>query len=108
MTDLAVRTNTITGNEKAWTYLEVHLQSPGSKGSRRYRIIVVNRDGKLAEYREDMGSTKKFKGKREINIPSLWEHSCDELIALAEELRNEEVLDLDELLGLDKDQYKLA
>ena len=107
MTNLTPITNTVTGNEKAWTYLEVHQPSmlPG-QGNRRYRIIVVNRDGKMAEYREDMGPSKQFRGVKELNIPSLWEHTCDELIALAQELRNEKVIDLDELLQLDN--YKLG
>jgi len=105
---LILVTNAITGNEKAWTYLEVNLQSPGSRGRRRYKIIVVNRDGRLAEYREDMGSTRKFKGIRELNIPSLFEHTIDELIALAEELRNDKGIDLDELLQMDGSKYKLG
>jgi len=102
MSSIARVTQTILGNEKAWTYLEIHLQSPSGRGRRRYRIIVVNRDGQLAEYREDMGSAKNFKGVRELNIPSLWEHSVDELIALAEELRNEQEIDLHELFQVDK------
>ena len=99
-------TTTILGNEKAWAYQEVHLQSPGSRGRHRYRIILVNRDGNLAEYREDMGSAKLWKGVKELNIPSLWEHSCDELLGFAEELRNETEIDLLDLLQLDK--IKLA
>ena len=105
---LILVTNTVTGNEKAWTYLEINLQSPGSRGRRRYKIIVVNRDGRLAEYREDMGSARKFKGIKELNIPSFWEHSVAELCGLADELRNETHIDLDELLQMDKKQYKLA
>lgn len=97
---------TVLGNEKVWTYLEVHTQSPGSRGRHRYRIIVVNRGGNLAEYREDMGLASKFKGIRELHIPSLFEHSVDELLALAEELRNETEIDLDDLLQLDN--YKLG
>ena len=106
MSDLVVRTNTVQGNEKAWTYLEVHLQSPNSRGRRRYRIIVVNRDGHLAEYREDLGAAKKFKGVRELNIPSLWEHSVDELRGIADELRNEQVIDIAELCQNNK--FKLG
>ena len=106
MSNLAVRTNTITGGEKAWTYLEVHMQSPGSRGRRRYRIIVVNRDGNLAEYREDMGLAKNFKGVKELNIPSLWEHTVEELRGIADELRYEVEIDLKELLQLE--QFKLG
>lgn len=98
MPNLTSVTTTVYGNEKAYTYMEVHLQSPGSRGRRRYRIIVVNRDGRLAEYREDMGSAKKFKGVKELNIPSLFEHTVDELRGLANELRNEIQIDLAELV----------
>lgn len=106
MNKLVIPTTTVLGNEKAWAYQEVHLQSPSSRGRHRYRIILVNRDGNLAEYREDMGLASKFKGVKELNIPSLWCHSIDELLGLAEELRNETEVDLDDLLQLD--DYKLA
>ena len=102
MATLTRVTTTITGNEKVWTYMELHLQSPTGRGGRRYRIIIVNRDGQLAEYREDMGPVSKFKGVNELNIPSLWEHSVDELRDLADELRNRREIDLAELLQLDK------
>jgi hypothetical protein len=105
---LSVITTTVTGNEKAYAYFEVHQQSPSSKGFQRYRVIFVNRDGKLAEYREDMGKASKFKGVRQLSIPSFWEHSVDELKGIADELRNldNDKLDIAELLELDK--YKLA
>lgn len=107
MTNITPITNTVTGNEKAWTYLEVHQPSmlPG-QGNRRYRIIVVNRDGKMAEYREDMGPSKNFKGVRELNIPSLWEHTVDELRGIADELRNEKGIDIAELI--ETNEFKLG
>lgn len=108
MSKIVPVTTTIFGNEKAWTYMEIHKQSPGSRGRRRYRIIVVLRDGELAEYREDLGPASKFKGVRELNIPSLFEHTVDELMDLAELLRNEAEIDLEELLQLDKKDYKLG
>ena len=92
-------TNTITGNERAWTYLEVNLPSAISgKGIRRYRIIVVNRDGKLAEYREDMGKATRFKGVSQLNIPSMFEHTVDELRGLADELRSDPGIDIAQLI----------
>ena len=94
---------TILGDEKAWAYQEVHLQSPGSRGFRRYRIVIVNRDGKLAEYREDLGLvSKKWRGTRCFNIPSLWCHSVDELFDMADYLRSETKIDLHDWLELDK------
>ena len=106
MAKLTLRTNTVLGGEKVWTYLELHLYSPSLRSRRRFRIIVVNRDGRLAEYREDMGPAKNFKGVKELNIPSLWCHSVEELRGLADELRNETAIDLHDWLRLDN--YKLS
>ncbi len=99
-------TLSVNGNEKAYSLQEVHLQSPGSRGFHRYRILMVNRDGKLAEYREDMGLASKFKGIRQFNVPSIWEHSVDELLEIANVLRNETFIDVKEWLGLEN--YKPA
>ena len=102
MVDLIVATNTILGNEKAWELMELDLQSPKSRGFHRYQIIRVNRNGVMAEFRHDMGLTKKWKGVKQIRIPSLWEHTVDELKALAEELRYEHNFDYMDYLQLDK------
>lgn len=99
--EMLVGTTFVKGDEKAYAYQEVHLQSPNSKGIRRYRIIFVNRDGKMAEYREDMGSSKKYKGVRQLNIPSLWEHSVDELLDIADYLRTETHIDLKDWLEIE-------
>ena len=67
----------------------------------------MNRDGNLAEYREDMGLAKNFKGaKVELQILSYWEHSVAELIALADELRWDTDIDIKDWLELDS--YKPA
>lgn len=95
-------TLSIRGDEKAWAYQEIHEQSPDSRGFHRYRIILVNRDGKLAEYREDLGSVDKWRGVRCFNIPSLWEHTCAELLHIADYLRSETEIDLADWLELDK------
>ena len=101
--NLTVPATTVSGNERCWDYFEFNEQSPGSRGMRRYRLIIVNRDGKLAEFRQDMGSAKKFKGCRQIHIPSLWEHTVDELMDLGQELRNEKPrIDLLDWLELER------
>ena len=82
------------------------MQSPDSRGFHRYRIILVNRDGKLAEYREDMGLASNFKGIRQFNVPSLWEHSVEELLDIANLLRTETFIDVKDWLELDR--MKLA
>lgn len=99
-------TLSVQENERAWSLQEAHLQSPDSKGFHRYRIILVNRDGKLAEFREDMGLASNFKGIRQFNVPSLWEHSVSELLEIADVLRNETFIDIKEWLELE--DYKAA
>ena len=102
MSGLVVATDWVKNDERAWAYQEVHMQSPGSRGFHRYRIILVNRDGRIAEYREDMGLAKKWKGVRPFNIPSLWEHTVAELLAIADYLRSETKIDLYDWLELEK------
>ena len=99
-------TLSIWGNEKAYSLQEVHLQSAGSRGFHRYRIILVNRGGNLAEYREDMGLASKFKGVKQFNVPSLWEHSVAELLNIADVLRSETFIDIKDWLELES--YKPA
>ncbi len=60
------------------------------------------RDGKIAEFRQDMGLASNFKGIQQIHIPSLFEHSMDELLDMANELRNQKEIDLHDWLSLDK------
>lgn len=101
---LTLAAPTILGNEKAVELREVNEQSPGSKGPHRYQIITVIRDDQLAEWRKDMGPSKNWKGVRELRIPSLLEHTVDELFDLADDLRQDnspqDVIDIKELLGL--------
>jgi len=107
MTELVVATQSVNDNEKAWAYLEVEEQSPGSHGFHRYQILYVNRDGNMAEYRKDMGGAKNFVGaKKIIHIPSVWLHSVAELIDLAGELRWESSIDVKDFLELE--DYKPA
>ena len=82
------------------------MQSPDSRGFHRYRILIVNRGGKLAEYREDMGLASNFKGIRQFNVPSLFEHTVAELLEIADSLRNETFIDIRDWLELDS--YKPA
>jgi len=87
-TNIIPAVENILGNEKAIALYELHLQSPGSKGFHRYQIILVPRDGVACEWRKDMGSIKNWKGVNQLRIPSLMEHTVDELKAIANELRN--------------------
>jgi hypothetical protein len=106
MPKLKVIATTITGDEKAYSLAELNEQSPGSRGFHRYQIIQVTRDGRLAEFRKDMGSTRRWKGIKQFRIPSLFEHTVDELLDIAAYLRLETDIDLKAWLELDK--LKLA
>ena len=107
ITELVTATVSVNDDEKAWAYLEVEEQSPGSHGFHRYRIIYVNRNGNIAEYRDDMGEAKNFKGaKKAIHIPSVWEHSVAELIDIADYLRWETQIDIHDWLEIDDMKLK--
>jgi len=93
--------NTIFGNEKAWGLGEMHEQSPGSRGFHRYQVITVLRDGELAEFRKDLGLASLYKGINPIAIPSLWEHTVDELFFLADQLRGQSQIDVKDFLSLE-------
>ena len=90
----------IFGDEKAISLFEMHEQSPGSKGFHRYQIIHVPRNGVVCEWRKDMGSAENFKGISQLRIPSLMEHTVDELKAMANELRTHK-FDIKSFLELD-------
>ncbi len=102
MPKIVLVANTITGNEKAMGLYEIHEQSPNSQGFHRYQIIHVIRDGRIAEFRKDMGLASNFKGVKQLRIPSYMEHTVDELMGLADELRYEHEIDYMDLLQLDK------
>ena len=90
-------TTYVLGDEKAIALSEMHKQIPSKPGYRRYQIIKVVRDDKEAIYTEDLGSVNKFKGIAPIYIPSLMEHTVNELRQMANEMRAEQQFDLKEL-----------
>jgi hypothetical protein len=97
------RVDKVDGNEKAYWLNEAPFMAPDFSGFHRYQIIQVKRGDNLSVYIKDMGHNNFFKGVRIINIPSLWEHTVDELKFLADQIRNEtaqEEIDIKELLGL--------
>lgn len=74
-------------DERAWLLAEINLvsQKPGG-GLRRIQQIIVNRDDRLVEFRRDLGPASAFQASQ-FRIPSLWEHTVEELMALAEHER---------------------
>ena len=106
MSNLILPATTINGDEKAWGLFELNYQTPESSGFHRYQIIQVLRDDRITEWRKDMGSVDNFKGVKQLRIPSLMEHTVDELMDLADELRY--VHDFDYMDYLQLDKVKLA
>jgi hypothetical protein len=102
MNNLVIVANTVNGDEKAMGLYEIHEQSPNYSGFHRYQIIHVMRDGKIAEFRKDMGLASKYKGVKQLRIPSYMEHTVDELMDLADELRYVHNIDYKDLASLDK------
>lgn len=99
---LVLVANTILGAEKAWGLFEINEQAPRGRGSHRYQIIQVIRNDHIAEWRRDMGPASKFRGINQIRIPSLMEHTVDELIDIANEIRGRPRIDIKDLLELER------
>jgi hypothetical protein len=101
MSKIVPVTTSVVGGEKAIGLVETNQKGLDGK-AHRFQLIYVVRDGNTAEFRIDLGLTSMYKGTKLLNIPSLMEHTVDELIGLAQELRNETEIDVHELLQIDK------
>lgn len=86
MANLALATDFVLPDEKAWNLKELNLPGPGSTVPHRYQIIKVKRGDAVADYQFDLGLATTFKAW-ELHIPSLWEHTVAELQAMADEAR---------------------
>ena len=94
-------TTYILGDEKALGLYEMNEIKPNGRKWCRYQIIHVIRDGKQAEYRQNLGDAKKFK-HCQIRIPSYMEHTVNELREMANEMRIEKPIDLLDLVGVNR------
>jgi len=101
MDNLIRGTTYILGNELALGLYEMNEIAPNGRKWCRYQIIHVARDGKPAEYRQNLGDAKKFKA-HQIRIPSYMEHTVNELRSFADEMRAEKSFDLLELVGVNR------
>ena len=107
MTKLYPITLEVQDGEKAYALYETNEMAPDNSGIRRYQTVLVNRGDKLAEFRLDMGSSKRWENVRFINIPSLWEHSVAELRFIAAQIRDESMQDELDIMDLLDQQAKL-
>jgi hypothetical protein len=65
---LVAGTNAVNLDEPCMGLYELNEQSPGSRGFRRYQIILVVRGGGVAEFRRDLGPARLFKADQ-FRIP---------------------------------------
>jgi len=96
MAKILFGTHYVNEDEPCLGLFEMNLQSPDSKGFHRYQIVYVMREDKPAEYRKDLGATKKFKHDQ-FRIPGGFydsdedryyvEHTVGELRQIADDLR---------------------
>jgi hypothetical protein len=108
-------TTYIEEDEPCLGLFEMMEQSPGSHGFHRYQIIYVMRGDRPAEYREDMGLAKKWRGVDQFRIPGgvydedtgkyYVEETVGRLREIAHKLRTKPLFDKKELVGLDKVKF---
>lgn len=61
---LVEATNAVSMDEPCFGLSEVYLQSPGSKGLRRYQVLAVARNSKVVSFMRDLGPAAKFKAQQ--------------------------------------------
>jgi len=104
-------TDWISEDEKCFELYEQDLQSPDYSGFHRYRAYRVMRNGKITEFREDLGSVEGFRGSDQIvllggvidqetkKLEIL--HTVGELREIADQYRNHIHFDKKELAQVD-------
>jgi len=81
-------TTAINEDEPVWSLAERNLPSPNGKELRRYQIIIVRRDDRPSEWREDLGAASDFK-KGEFRVQSYWYESVGQAREIADYLRTQ-------------------
>ena len=94
-------TEHVNPDEKAYRLVELvmtpYAMSKGRKrfkpktmiGRRRWQVLWVNRDDRLAQHITDMGAASLY-DRGPVNIPGLWEHTVAELREIADQWRNDD------------------
>jgi hypothetical protein len=98
MSGLVLGTNVVSMDEYAYSLKELIQQSPGNRGWHRYMIVKVPRNGKLVEFRKDLGAARKWKNVQEFSIIGAipdyttgrveWVHTVGELVDIADWMRD--------------------
>ena len=96
MTNIIVGATSLSPDEPCFGLCEMNLQAPDNKGFRRYQIIYVVRNDRVAEFRRDLGPAGDFKADQ-FRIPGgiidpvtkkiYTEETVGRLTEIAEQLR---------------------
>lgn len=82
-------TQELDPDEKVYRITEVNLVRPPKYQRRRYQVIIVNRNDRLAEWWYDLGPAESFT-TQQFTFPMFWEHSVAEAQDIAEAKRNDD------------------
>ena len=110
MSLVLIGTNQISEDEPCFQLYEQDIQSPDCSGFHRYEVYRVMREGRITEYREDKGTSDKFRGKEALVIqggvilPSGQMeifYNVGEMRDMADQYRNHVHFDYKDLVGVD-------
>lgn len=83
-------------DEPCYGVFELNFPSPGTGKHHRFQIVQVVREGKVVEYREDLGPADAFGSRPQFRVPGGWiddegkldiVHTVGELRDIADEMR---------------------
>lgn len=79
----------LDANERVWRLSEMNFTRAPSYQPRRYQIILVNRNDRIAEWWYDLGPSIAFTASQ-FTFPMLWEHTVAEAQEMAETKRHDD------------------
>lgn len=87
--DMMPTTSYLDPNEKVYWLVECAASSQDYSGAKRYQMVYVNRDDKIAVFVRERPVTDEDKHARNFQIPSVWEYSVAEITDYADAMRDE-------------------
>ena len=110
MANILIGTDWVGEDEPCFEFYEQDVQPPDNSGNHRYQVFRVMRNGRIQEFREDVGESENFKGIEPIVIlggcfdhgQMYIEHNVGEMREMADQYRHHVHFDKLELVGVDK------
>jgi len=90
--DIGLMTQYVDQDEKVYWLIEETFAAKNYQGKKRYQILYVNRDDRLAAW---VGIVDEVEGVDfpQFRIPSMWEHNVGEMQEMAQMMRYDDKLD---------------